>query len=195
MTYQEAINSSYAENWKEAMVEEISSFYDTDTVELVPKPAGKKIMSTKWVFTPKNGPNGEFAKARLVAMGCQDKRNWSETAIYSPVINQCVLRFLMSTANHYDLDLVQLDVKNAFLYGDIDYEVYIEIPEGVGYDRREYAFRLKKSLYGLKTASKSWFIKLSTEIEKMGYQACEAEQCLFYKRSNGKLAIILKYTK
>lgn len=191
--YDEAIESNFAGEWKDAMREELQAFVDTDTFELVPRPVDKKIIGTKWVFTPKNGPNGEYAKSRLVAVGCQDPRKWDNTDTYSPVINPCIFRFLISVANKHDLDLITLDVKNAFLYGDIGYEVFIEIPSGVAYDRKKYAFRLKKSLYGLKTSSRSWFERLRSAILDMKYVESRLDQCIFYKRDGDNLAIVVIY--
>lgn len=121
-----------------------------------------------------------------MVIGCQDTRNWNDIETYSPVINPCILRYILSVANHYDLDITTLDVKNAFLYGNIDYDVFLEIPAGVAYDREKYVFLLKKSLYGLRTSSRSWFEKLREAILKMNYLECPADQCVFFKREPGK---------
>lgn len=82
------------------MIEEMDAFVETGRFKLVDRPERKKVISTKWVYTMKNDKNGEFAKARLVVMGCQDRRQWGDTTTYSTVMNLCIFCYILSAANY-----------------------------------------------------------------------------------------------
>ena len=150
---EEAIQSSFAKEWKEAMKEEISSLVENETWEVVPKPK-MKLISTKWVFTVRLRENEEFAKARLVARGFKDYHRYGATEIYSPVILAVTFRWIIFLANRLDFELIQMDIKTAFLYGKINHEIFLSIHKGLNYDKEKYALRLKRSISGLKLGSK-----------------------------------------
>ena len=79
-----------------------------------------------------------------------------------------------------ELPLHQLDVKNAFLNGDLDEEVYMEIPPGLQTEStRNKVSKLRKSLYGLKQSPRAWYGKFANSIVKLGYSQCEADHTLF----------------
>ncbi|MFN7611034.1 MAG: reverse transcriptase domain-containing protein, partial [bacterium] len=131
-TYSEAVNSSDGQKWKEAIDEEYKSLIDNETWELVPRPAGRNIVSCKWVFKTKLGSDGQIDryKARLVARGFTQVEGIDYQETYSPVVKMTSIRILLSLVAIFDLELHQMDVKTAFLNGKLDEEIYMQQPEG-----------------------------------------------------------------
>ncbi|KAJ9561432.1 hypothetical protein OSB04_006592 [Centaurea solstitialis] len=118
--------------WRDAMVDEINALDHNDTWNLIELPAGKKAIGCKWVFTVKVNPDGSVTrlKARLVAKGYAQTYGVDYSETFSPVAKVPSIRLFISLAATYDWVLHQLDVKNAFLHGDLHEEVYMEQPPG-----------------------------------------------------------------
>jgi len=118
--------------WKEAMLEELAALEKNNTWDLVPFPVGKKVVSCKWVYTVKQNPNGKIEryKARLVAKGYSQTYGIDYDETFAPIAKMSTVRTLISCAANFEWPLYQLDVKNAFLHGDFQEEVYMEIPHG-----------------------------------------------------------------
>ena len=105
------------------------------------------------------------------------------------------IRVLLSLAANLDWPLHQMDVKNAFLNGELDEEVYMDLPSGFdgGYEGRKVC-RLKKSLYGLKQSPRAWFDRFTKSVKKYGYSQGQTDHTLFFKHSqNGKVTILIVY--
>lgn len=101
-------------------------------------PRDQKIMNAKWIFKRKEEPTGGIRyKARLVIRGFMDSNKYDLTETYAPVARLTDIRFLLAVANKLKLDVHQLDVKTAFLNGDLERTVYMEIPEGYDHQQRE----------------------------------------------------------
>jgi hypothetical protein len=104
------------------------------------------------------------------------------------------VRVLISCAANLGWDLFQLDVKNAFLHGDLQEEVYMHIPTGFSTRQTEgKVLRLRRSLYGLKQSSRAWFDRFRRAILQMGYKQSNADHTLFYKHNESKMAILIVY--
>lgn len=103
---------------------------------------------------------------------------------FAPVAKMTTVRILLSLASYYDWELMQLDVKNAFLYGDLEEEVFMEPPSGFS-NRVDAAYvsRLKKALYGLKQSLRAWFDQFSRAMKEMGYWQSRGDHTLFIKHS------------
>ena len=114
--------------WRDAMVEEMMALDHNATWSLVDLPLGKKAIGCKWVFTVKVNPDGSVArlKARLVAKGYAQTYVIDYLDTFSPVAKLTSIRLFISMAAMYDWPLHQLDIKNAFLHGDLQEEVYME---------------------------------------------------------------------
>ncbi len=128
--------------------------------------------------------------------GFQNKNYYDQSEIYSPVIKLADFRFLISVANKYNLHVHQMDVKTAFLNGELKQKVYMSIPDGVaGKDKLqpEYVCELKKSLYGLKISPKKWYEKFKDEILKLGFTTYPFQPCLFFWRNQSSFVIVGLY--
>lgn len=114
------------------MLEELNALEKNKTWELVPLPVGKRAVGYKWVFTVKQTPEGKIEryKVRLVAKGYSQTYGIDYDETFAPVAKMSTVRTLVSLAANFGWSLHQLDVKNAFLHGDLQEEVYMEIPPG-----------------------------------------------------------------
>jgi hypothetical protein len=179
-SYREAMAAPDAARWLEAMDEELASLRDNSTWELVPRPAGVKPIKCRWVFKKKFLADGslERYKARLVAKGFLQKEGIDYEEVFAPVSKHATLRVLLSIVAAEDLHLRHWDVRTAFLYGDVEEELYIEQPEGFC-DNPTLVCRLRKALYGLKQAPRAWHLKLKSELESLGFTASDADPTLF----------------
>ena len=116
--------------WKDAMREEMSALEKNKTWEIVKRPRGKNIVDCKWIFTPKYKANGslERHKARLVAKGYTQTYGVDYQETFAPISKMSTVRILLSLVAHYNWQLLHYDVKNAFLHGDLDEKIYMNIP-------------------------------------------------------------------
>jgi hypothetical protein len=169
-----------AELWDQAMQEELTALWEKGVYEWVDKPTHKKILPAKWVYKIKRDKKGaiEKYKARLVAKGFLQKPGVDYGEVFAPASSLVTLRLLLSIAAEKDYDVHQLDVKTAFLNGDLEEEVYLQPPEGYE-DKQGRVWLLKKALYGLKQAAQAWHKKLKDSLEKVGLHPSDSDPCLF----------------
>lgn len=183
--------------WKEAILEEIHALEKNGTWELSNLPSGKHPVGCKWIFTIKQNSDGSINryKARLVAKGFTQTYGIDYQETFAPVAKLNTVRILLSLASNLDWPLYQMDVKNAFLNGDLEEEVYMEIPPG--FETSENAnkvCKLKKSLYGLKQSPRAWFDRFTKVVRMFGYIQCQSDHTMFLKQSpSGKKAILIVY--
>lgn len=146
------------------MTKELNALDANNTWELVKLPKGKKPIACRWVYKIKYKTYGtiERHKARLVAKRFTQQEGVDFHETFSPVVKFNTIRCLVSLAVKRKWNIHQFDVNNAFLHGDLHEEVYMKFPP-----RHQVASsssivcKLKKSLYGLKQASRQWYDKLS----------------------------------
>ncbi|RVW73194.1 Retrovirus-related Pol polyprotein from transposon TNT 1-94 [Vitis vinifera] len=131
-SYGQAINSENSTLWLYAMEEELKSMKDNEVWNLVELPKEIKTIGCKWIYKTKHDSKGkvERYKARLVAIGYTQKEGIDYKETFSPVSKKDSLRIVMALVAHFDLELHQMDVKTAFLNGDLHEEVYMDQPEG-----------------------------------------------------------------
>jgi hypothetical protein len=154
------------------MLEEMNALKKNKTWELVELPTGKEAVGWKWVYTVKHNTEGkvERYKARLVAKGYSQTYGIDYEETFAPVAKMNTIRTLISCASNLGWNLHQLDVKNAFLHGDLREEVYMHIPTGFGTTETEgKVLRLHRSLYGLKQSPRAWFDRFRRAINQMSY--------------------------
>lgn len=182
--------------WKEAMLEEMRALEKNKTWELVYLPPGKQPVGCKWVFTIKHTPDGKVDryKARLVAKGYTQTYGIDYEETFAAVAKMNSIRTLISCAVNLDWEIYQMDVKNAFLHGDLQEEVYMEIP--LGFETNQTigkVLRLHRSLYGLKQSPRAWFDRFRQAMLKMGYSQSNADHTLFFKCGMNKISILIVY--
>lgn len=182
-TLDEALASEQAELWQQAANDEMASLQANNTWELEPVPPGVKPIPVKWVFKVKRDAAGnvERYKARLVAKGFRQREGIDYEEVFAPVSKYVTVRTLLALAASQDLEIHQLDIKTAFLYGELEEDVWIEQPPGYESGGPGMAYHLLKSLYGLKQAPRVWHGKLSAELESIGFQPSAADPALFIK--------------
>lgn len=182
--------------WMKAMQEEMNSLKKNDTYELTKLPKGKRTLKNKWVYKlKKDDGNLVRYKARLVVKGFSQKKGIDFDEIFSPVVKMSSIRVVLGLVASLNLELEQLDVKTAFLHGDLEEEIYMEQPEGFKVKGKEdMVCRLKKSLYGLKQAPRQWYKKFDSFMVNQGYRRTDADPCVYVQRyPDGKFIILLLY--
>ncbi|CAN1164294.1 Retrovirus-related Pol polyprotein from transposon RE1 [Linum perenne] len=193
-TFDEAVKE---ECWRNAMKAELQALEDNQTWDIVPCPAGKKPIGCKWVYKIKLHSDGriERYKARLVAKGFTQIYDIDFLDTFSPVVKMNTVKLFLAVAAVKQWHLEQMDISNAFLHGDLDEEVYMELPQGIhteGSDQRQVC-RLRKSLYGLKQASRQWFAKLTEALLKFGFIQSMSDHSLFTKETTHGVVHMLVY--
>ena len=189
----DALNQS---QWKKAMMEEMEALEKNRTWDIVPLPRGKKPVGCKWVYTVKYQADGKIEryKARLVAKGYTQTHGIDYHETFAPVAKMNSIRVLISLAANLDWPLHQFDVKNAFLHGDLEEEVYMSMPPGfklaTGHD---LVCKLNKALYGLKQSPRAWFERFSTAVMRVGYTQSQADHTLFIKRYQNRTTALIVY--
>lgn len=179
-TVEQALSSPYAEEWKKAMDDEYESLLSNETWTLAELPSGKKALPSKWVFATKTDNSGNIVrfKARLVVKGCAQKRGIDYDEVYSPVVRYTSIRYLCALAAKYNLQIDQMDAVSAFLQGTIDTDIYMLQPEM--YENGTQVCHLRKSIYGLKQASRLWNIKLRDVLKELGIKQSKTDSCVYY---------------
>ena len=123
----------------------------------------------------------ERYKARLVAKGFTQTYGIDYQETFAPVAKINSIRVLLSLAIHFNWPLQQLDVKNAFLNGDLEEEVFMNLPSG--FEKKigeQKVCRLKKSLYALKQSPRDWSDKFAKVVNLQRYVQSQADRTMFY---------------
>ncbi|CAH9115704.1 unnamed protein product, partial [Cuscuta europaea] len=193
LTIQEALSIP---EWKKVVLEEMNALEKNQTWQTVEVPKNKPRVGCKWVFTPKFKADGtlERYKARLVAKGYTQTYGIDYTETFAPVAKLNTIRILLSLASNLDWPLQQLDVKNAFLNGKLEEEVYMSPPPGFEEQYGSKVCKLEKALYGLKQSPRAWFERFTQFIKKQGFKQAQADHTLFMKFSiKGEIAVLIVY--
>ena len=152
---EEALSSPYSGFWKEAINDEMNFVISKNTWKLVDLSPSCKTIGCKWVLRRKLKPDGfiEKFKARLVTKGFKQKEDINFFDTFSPVTKVTSIRLLIAIVAIHNLMIYQMDVKTAFLNGELEEEIYTDQPEGFTMPGNEHKVcKLLKSLYGLKQA-------------------------------------------
>jgi hypothetical protein len=144
--------SPHWSDWKKAMDDKLQSLKEKDVWDVIPKPVGRKIVASRWVFKVKGNAQGEIEryKARLVAKGVLQTLGQNYNEIFATIVFYDSLRPLLAISAWKGWRPRQLDVKTAFLYGILKEEVYMNLKEGSWLDGM--VAKLKRCIYRLKTS-------------------------------------------
>lgn len=182
LTYEQAVEGNDKIKWLGAIEKEKKAIEENKTWTYVDvqEADGRRILNSRWVLKIKN--DGRY-KARVVAKGFQQIEGIDFTDTYAPVVGTSSLRALIAIAAAKELDFVTFDVSSAFLYGDLDEDIYMYIPEGFKQIKGKIC-KLQKSLYGLKQAPLKWNQKFTNALKLLGLKPLITEKCIFKNESN-----------
>jgi hypothetical protein len=165
--------------WWAAIQKEYASLLEHGTWEKVLRtdvPAGDHVIGCKWVFKTKaNGTR----KARLVIKGYRQKHGIDYHETFAAVSRMDSVRCIVASAVLRGWKLHQFDAVTAFLHGDVDSSIYMELPEG--FEEPGYVCRLRHSLYGLKQAPRIWYQCVHRVLASHGFTMAQSDNCMFYK--------------
>lgn len=186
----------HSKEWIRACEDEIESIKKNKTWELVDLPFGAKAIGLKWVFKIKCNADGSINKfkARLVAKGYVQQYGVDFEEVFAPVARLETIRLLISLAANKGWEIHHLDVKTAFLHGELKETVYVSQPEGFerkGYEKKVY--RLNKALYGLRQAPRAWNNKLNQILMELEFSKCTKEPSVYRKTIKGELLVVAVY--
>jgi hypothetical protein len=171
---EEAIRSPNANCWWEAIFSELSALDQKGVYEDIDRlPPGRKAVKHKWVLKVKRDKDGRIQKykARLVAKGYSQIPGQDFTFTFAPTARWDSIRIILTLAAINDWDLRHVDIKTAFLNGQLDEEIYMEKPSMLG----KGFWRLRKGLYGLKQSGRQWYKCVNQMYQEIGFARCESD--------------------
>lgn len=166
------------------------------TWDLVPLDSTQNLVRCGWIHTIKYKPDGQIdrLKSRLVARGNTQQYGIDYGETFSPVIKSTTIRLVLDIVVARGWAIKQLDVNNAFLQGELHEEVYMTQPPGfIDHDRPHHVCRLKKSIYGLKTAPRAWYMALRQHLLDTGFQNSLSDTSIFTLLSGSQYTYVLVY--
>ena len=182
--------------WNGAKTEEMVSFDETDTFTLVPYQPDMHILGCRWIFRIKLNADGtvKCLRSRLVVKCYDQEQGIDYLDTYSPVVKSPTIRAILHLATVNNWDIRQLDVKHAFLYGDLTETVYMHQPPGfINKEKLGYVCKLNKAIYGLKQAPRAWFNRFSDFLLAFGFKCSIRDPSLFIYKRNGDIILLLLY--
>ncbi|GJT68065.1 retrovirus-related pol polyprotein from transposon TNT 1-94 [Tanacetum coccineum] len=192
-TYKDALTQAC---WIEAMQEELNEFERLEVWELVPRPDKVMVITLKWIYKVKLDELGGILKnkARLVARGYRQEEGIDFEESFAPVARLEAIRIFLAFAAHMNMVVYQMDVKTAFLNGNLREEVYVSQPDGfVDKDKPNHVYKLKKALYGLKQAPRAWYDMLSSFLISQDFSKGSVDPTLFIRRDGKELLLVQIY--
>nr|AAS98452.2 putative polyprotein [Oryza sativa Japonica Group] len=171
-------------DWMNAMHEELNNFARNKVWTLVERPRDHNVIGTKWVFRNKQDENGLVVrnKVRLVAQGFTQVEGLDFGETFAPVARLEDIRILLTFASCFDIKLFQIDVKSAFLNGEIAELVFVEQPPGFEDPKNpNHVYKLSKALYGLKQAPRAWYERLRDFLLSKDFKIGKVDTTIFTK--------------
>lgn len=168
--------------WQKAMLDEMASIEENRTWHLVDLPPGHRPIGLKWVYKLKRDADGTVLrhKARLVAKGYVQRQGVDFEEVFAPVARLDTVRLLIALAAHESWPVHHMDVKCAFLNGELAEEVYVSRPPGlVVAGEEQKVLRLDKALYGLRQAPRAWYAKLDHCLIQLGFSRSSSDHAVY----------------
>ncbi|GKC26790.1 retrovirus-related pol polyprotein from transposon TNT 1-94 [Tanacetum coccineum] len=183
-------------SWIEDMQEEIHEFERLQVWELVPCPDFVMLIKLKWIYKVKKDELGGVLKnkAQLVAKGYRKEEGIDFKESFAPVARIEVIRIFIANAANKNMTIYQMDVKTAFLNGELHEVVYVSQPEGfVDQDKPNHVYMLKKALYGLKHAPRAWYDMLSSFLLSQEFFKGAVNPTLFTRKASRDILLVQIY--
>src|SRR3954454_16055560 len=178
------------------MKSEMESMYENQVWTLVDLPDGRKAVENKWIFKKKIDADGNITvyKARLVAKGFRKIQGVDYDETFSLVAMLKSVRIMLEIAAFFNYEIWQMDVKTAFLNGNIEEELYMIQPKGF-VDPKDVnkVCKLQRSIYGLKQASRSWNLYFDEVIKGFGFFQTYGEASIYKKVSGISIEFLILY--
>jgi hypothetical protein len=195
----QALEGPDAEKWAEAIKSEMESIEHHDTYSWEELPRGKRALNCGLILRIKPEADGkpERYKARLVAYGNQQREgeDFVFEELFAPVLKYKTLRLMCAMAAQYNMHLHKLDVKTAFLNGELEEEIYLHPPKGtrVPYGQQGKVWRVRKSLYGLRQAPRKWNEQIHTFLVSLGFKRLESDYGLYVRGRGERMELVSVY--
>ncbi len=159
---------------------------------MVPTPQGVRLIKSKYVYRVKKAWTGKVVKRklRLVIQGFSQREGIDYDETFAPVAKATTFRLMLALSKVLNLEIYQLDVDSAFLYADLEEDVYMKPPPGMDL-RSGYCLKVLKSLYGLKQAPRNWNKNIVDHIKSIGFTQSVLDNCLFVKTVGEKPILFL----
>ena len=186
--------SVHSKEWLEARHVEMGRLLALRTWDLVEPPPDANVLGSRWVFDIKTNPDGtiERFKARLVCQGFGQIEGVDFDDTYANTAGKATVRLFLALICCLGLRVKQMDVSTAFLYGDIDKEIYMRQPQGFE-DGSGRACKLRRSIYGLKQAPRIWEETLRKALHGIGFKSSALDPCLFILQKDGDTLFLLDF--
>jgi len=166
------------------MQSEMQAIEENRTWDVSDLPPKQKAIGLKWVFKVKKDPDGNVVKykARLMAKGYAQRQGVDFDEVFAPVARIETVRVLLALAAQGGWEVHHMDVKSAFLNGDLTETVFVQQPPGFIIGNGDKVLKLRKALYGLRQAPRAWNAKLDKELVALGFVRSKLEHAV-YRRS------------
>jgi hypothetical protein len=193
-TISEAMKRLEWPEWKQAVERELEQFEKMGTWTLIERPADTNVVGSRWVLHTKTDADGTMItkrKARLVAQGFTQTYGLDYAETFAPTARPASTRSLLALAAKMDWEIQQIDVRGAYLNGELNEDVYMAQPPFFAVPGKEHLVcKLHKALYGLKQVGRQWHEKLSSVLLSMGFAKCAADHAVFYRSKGTELFFI-----
>ena len=180
---------------RNGMKSEMQAIEANKTWEVSPLPKGQKAIGLKWVFKVKKDPEGNIVKhkARLVAKGYAQVQGVDFDEVFAPVARIETVRVLLALAAQGGWQVHHMDVKSAFLNGDLSETVYVKQPPGFIVGDGDKVLKLRKALYGLRQAPRAWNSKLDKELLALGFVKSKMDHAVYKRNSKASFLVVGVY--
>jgi hypothetical protein len=192
-TYRDILKLPQSEHgeWRAACERELETLRKRSVYDLVERPRGRKVIKNRWVFDVKSDSR---KRARLVAKGFSQVEGLDYDQVFSPVVRFETVRLILAMAALEKWVLTGLDVRNTYLYGELDEEIYMEQPEGFPDPvNKHHVLRLRRALYGLKQAGLAWWRALKLSMEQLGFISLSSDAGIFLYRKGTSFVVAVIY--
>ena len=202
-TLAEALSRPDKDLWWQAAVKEVQALEESGTYTIRPKQLGDKPIGSRWVLRVKRNPDGsvERYKGRVVAKGFSQKPGIDYEETFSPTAKWAALRAILALGALEDMEIESVDISSAFLNGELDKDITMNVFEGLR-DMRPHLFKdgpkrdsdwvleLHTSLYGLKQSPRQWYKKLHSVMCELGFERVQCDNSIWvYKKDSTRIIV------